>query len=110
MPLSDNGSGASVFSNWGANNSPTIVETVPEGGLDNDNQWPEGQWPEGDGLAEDIADDAQIDLSTRQSSAPTETGEKYDSGLQELATDTNDPGRVDNSGLQELVIDTNDPG
>jgi len=34
-------------------------------------------------------------LSTRQSSAPTETGEKCDSGLQELVIDTNDPGRAD---------------
>jgi len=94
-PLSDNGNGASAFANWEANNSPTIVETVPEGNSDNDDQWPEGQWPEGDGLAEDLADDAQVDLSTRQSSAPTEAGEKYDSGLQELVIDTNDPGRAD---------------
>jgi len=102
-PSSDSGNGASAISNWDANNGPTIVETVPEGDLDNDNQWPEGQWPEGDGLAEDLADNVQVDLSTRQSSAPTDTGEKYDSGLQELVIDTNDPG-------QELVIDTNDPG
>jgi len=94
-PSSDNGNGASAFSNWEANNSPTIVETVPEGGSDNDDQWPEGQWPEGDGLAEDLTDNAQVDLSTRQSSAPTETGEKYDSGLKELVIDTNDPGRAD---------------
>jgi len=70
------------------------VETIPEGDSDNDEQWPEGQWPEGDGHAEDLADDAQVDLS-RQSSAPTETGEKYDSGLQELVIDTNDPGQAD---------------
>jgi len=102
-PEPDSGNGASAFSNWDANNGLTIVETVPEGDLDNDDQWPEGQWPEGDGLAEDLADDVQVDLSTRQSSAPTDTGEKYDSGLQELVIDTNNPG-------QELEIDTNDPG
>jgi len=92
---SDSGDRASVFSNWEANNNPTIVETVPEGDSDNDDQWPEGQWPEGDGLAEDLADDAQVDLSTRPSSAPTETGAVYDSGLQDLVIDTNDPGRAD---------------
>jgi len=94
-PSSDSGNGASAFSNWEANNSPTIVETVPEGDSDNDDQWLKGQWPEGDSHAEDLADDAQVDLSTRQSSAPTETGEKYDSGLQELVIVTNDPGRAD---------------
>jgi len=91
-PSSDNGNGASAFANWEANNSPTIMETVPEGDSDNDDQWPEGQWPEGDGLAEDLADNAQVDLSTRQLSAPTEAGEKYDSGLQELVIDANNPG------------------
>jgi len=30
-PSSDCGNGASAFSNWGANNGPTIMETVPEG-------------------------------------------------------------------------------
>jgi len=88
--LSDSGDGASAVSNWEANNNPTIVETVPEGDSDND-----GQWPEGDGLAGDLADDTQVDLSTRQSRAPTETGERYDSGLQDLVIDTNDPGRAD---------------
>jgi len=94
-PSGDSGNGASAFSNWEANNGPTIVGTVPEGDSDNDDQWPEGQWPEGDGLAEDLADDVQVDLSTCQSSAPTGTGEKYDSGLQELVIDTNDPGGAD---------------
>jgi len=94
-PLSDSGNGASAFSNWEANNSLTIAETAPEGDSDNDDQWPVGQWPEGDRLAEGLADDAQVDLSTRQSSAPTETGEKHDSGLQELVIDTNNPGRAD---------------
>jgi len=41
--LSDSGDGASAFSNWEANNNPTIVETVPEGDSDNDDQWPEGE-------------------------------------------------------------------
>jgi len=92
---SDSGDGASAFSNWEANNNLTIVETAPEGNSDNDDQWPEGQWPEGEDLAGDLADDTQVDLSTRQSSAPTETGERYDSGLQDLVIDTNDPGRAD---------------
>jgi len=62
---SDSGDGASAFSTLEANNNLTIVETVLEGDSDNDNQWPEGQWPEGEGLAEGLADDAQVDLSTR---------------------------------------------
>jgi len=64
----------SSLNDWEANNNPTIVETAPEGVLDNDDQWPEGQWPEGDGLVEDLADDAQVDLSARQLNAPAETG------------------------------------
>jgi len=94
-PSSDSGDGASAFSNWEANHNPTIVETVQEGSSDGDDQWPEGQWPEGDGFAGDLADDAQVDLSARQLSAPIKTGAVCDSGLQDLVIDTNDPGRAD---------------
>jgi len=93
---SDSGDGASAFSTLEANNNPTIVETILlEGDPDNDNQWLEGQWPEGEGFAEGLADDAQVNLSTRPSGAPSETGAVYDSGLQDLVIDTNDPGRAD---------------
>ena len=106
------------------------METVLEGGSDNDDQTPEGQWPEGEGLAKDlandvqdclglakdIANDAQVDLSTRLSrlsSTPTTTNAVHNSGLQSLSTrPTNAPTETDacDSGLQDLVIDTNDPG
>jgi len=92
---SDGGDGASAFSTFDANNSPTIVETVLEGNSDDGDRWPEGA-----GLAGDLADDAQVDLIPRPSGASDETGTAYDSGLQTLAVNT----------TENLVIDTNNPG
>jgi len=89
------GDGASAFSIFDANNNPTIVETVLEGNSDDGDRWPEGE-----GLAGDLADDAQVNLNPRSSGASGETGTAYDSGLQTLAIDT----------TKNLVIDTNDPG
>jgi len=91
----DGGDGASAFSTFGANDNPTIVETVLEGNSDDGDRWPEGE-----GLAGDLADDAQVNLNPRSSGASGETGTAYDSGLQTLAIDT----------TKNLVIDTNDPG
>jgi len=71
------------------------VETVLEGNSDEGDRWPEGE-----GLAGDLADDAQVNLIPRPSGASDETGMAYDSGLQTLATNT----------TENLVIDTNDPG
>jgi len=91
---SDGGDGASVFSTFDANN-PTIVETVPEGNSDDGDGWPEGE-----GLAEDLANDVQVNLIPRTSGASDETGMAYDSGLRTLAVNT----------TKNLAIDTNDPG
>jgi len=86
---SDGGDEASAFSTSDANN-PTIVETVLEGNSDDGDRWREGE-----GLAGDLADDAQVNLIPRPSVASGETGTAYDSGLRTLAVDTNDPGRAD---------------
>jgi len=92
---SDGGDGASAFSTFDANNNPTIVETALEGNSDDGDRWPEGE-----GLAGDLADDAQVNLNTRPSGMSDKTGTAYDSGLQTLAIDT----------TENLVIDTNDTG
>jgi len=94
---SDGGDGASVFSTFDANN-PTIMETVQEGNSDDGDGWPEGE-----GLAGDLADDVQVNLIPRTSSASNKTGTAYNSGLrtlavnktENLAIDTNDLGRAD---------------
>jgi len=91
----DSGDGASVFSNWEANNNPTIVEAVPENGSSDDGQWPEGQWLEGDSHAEGSHDNARDDLSAKRLDAPSEGNAVCDSGLQDLVINTNDPGRAD---------------
>jgi len=72
---SDGGDGASAFSTFDANNL-TIVETALEGNSDDGDGWPEGE-----GLAEDLADDVQVNLIPRTSGASDETGMAYDSGL-----------------------------
>jgi len=92
---SDGGDGASAFSTFDANNNPTIVETVLEGNSDDGDGWPEGE-----GLAGDLADNAQVNFIPRPSGASDGTGTAYDSGLQTLA----------NNATENLVIDTNDPG
>jgi len=61
-PSSDSRDGASAFSTFGANNNPTIVETALEGNSDDGDGWPEGE-----GLAGDLADDAQVNLNPRPS-------------------------------------------
>jgi len=86
--------GASAFSTFNAN-SPTIVETVQEGNLDDGDGWPEGE-----GLAGGSANEVQVDLIPGTSGAPNEAGPAYDSGLQTLA----------DNATENLVIDTNDPG
>jgi len=59
------------------------VETVLEGNSDDGDRWPERE-----GLAGDLANDAQVNLNPRPSGASGETGTTYDSGLQTLAIDT----------------------
>jgi len=74
-PAQDGWDGASAFSAPGANNTPTIVETVQEGNSE-------------DSLEEvDLRDDVRVDLHNN-------TGSGYDSGLQGLAINTNDPGQA----------------
>jgi len=92
---SDGRDGTSVFSTFGANNNPTIVETVLEGNSDDGDRWLEEE-----GRAGDLADDAQVNLNPRPLGASGETGTAYDSGIQTLAIDT----------TENLVVDTNDPG
>jgi len=92
---SDGGDGASAFSTFDANNNPTITETVLEENSDDGDGWPEGE-----GLAGDLADDAQVNLIPRPPGVSDGTGTAYDSGLQTLA----------NNATKNLVIDMNDPG
>jgi len=91
---SDSGDGASALSTFDANN-PTAVETVQEGNSDDSDGWPEGE-----GLAEDLANDVQVNLIPRTSGASDETGTAYNSGLRTLAVNT----------TKNLAIDTNNPG
>jgi len=87
----DGGDETSAFSAFGANDSPTIVETAQEGNLDNGDE----------GLAGNLADDdAQVNLIPRLSGKCGEIGTACNSGLQTLVVNT----------AENLVIDTNDPG
>jgi len=63
------------------NDTSVLVETVQEGGLDDDGGWPEGGWPD---------DDMNPRLSNEHDPSST-----YDSGLQKLHIDTEDPGIAD---------------
>jgi len=74
-PTQDSGDGARAFSAPGPNNTPTIVETVQEGGSEDS--------PE----EVDLSDDARVDLHSN-------TGSGYDSGLRGLVINTNDPGQA----------------
>jgi len=92
----DSGDAASAFSAFGANNSPTIVETVQEGNSDDGDGWPDG-----DGLAGNAADDAaQVNLVPRTS----EACDACNSGIA-LGVNTESSHAAAN-----LVIDTEDPG
>jgi len=68
------------FASLLANDTSAIVETVQEGGSDDDGEWPEGEWP-----------DVNLDPRLSNTHDPSST---YDSGLQELLIDTEDPGRA----------------
>jgi len=63
------------------NDTSVLVETVQEGGSDDDGGWLEGAWPD---------DDMDPRLSNEYDPSST-----YDSGLQELHIDTEDPGIAD---------------
>ena len=71
---SDSGDGANTFATVLASNTLAVVETVQEGGLDDDEEWPE------------------INLNPRLSNTCNDPSLTHDSGLQELIIDTEDPG------------------
>jgi len=90
----DDDCGASAFSTFNTN-SPTVVETVQEGNLDDGDGWPEQQ----EGLVGDSANKAQVNLIPRasgwfppKSGASNEAGPACDSGLQTLAENASDSG------------------
>jgi len=74
--LGDSGDGTNTFATLLANDTSAIVETVQEGGSDDYGEWPE------------------VNLNPRLSNAYNDPNLTYDSGLQELVIDTNDPGRA----------------
>ena len=79
---SDSGDGASAFSTLGANNTSTIVETVQEGGSDDD-------------LVDvELDNNVRVDLSMRLSNPPNNANSVYESGLYGLVVDTKDPGQA----------------
>jgi len=67
---SDSGDGANTFATVLASNTSAVVETVQEGGSDDDEEWPE------------------VNLNPRLSNACNDLSLTYDSGLQELIIDT----------------------
>jgi len=69
------------FNSLLANDTSAFVETVQEGGSDDDRGWPEGAWPDDD-----------LDPRLLNVYDPSST---YDSRLQELHIDTEDPGIAD---------------
>jgi len=70
----NSGDGANTFATVLASNASAVVETVPEGGSDDDEEWPE------------------VNLNPRLSNSYNDPSLTYDSGLQELIIDTKDPG------------------
>ena len=100
-PTNSNNSGnaTSAFSAFGANNHPTIVETVQENLDDGDG------WPEGDGLAGNTTDDnVQVNSAPSASKADDEAGIAYDS------TTANGVDSASSHAVRNLVINTSDPG
>jgi len=77
VSLSDSRDGASAFASLQASNTLAVVETVQEGGLDDEEEWPE------------------VNLGPRLSDAHNDASSMYDSGLQELIINTKDPGCAD---------------
>jgi len=82
--LSDSGN-CGPFNSLLANDTSAFVEMVQEGGSDDDGEWPEGAWPD-DNLDPRLSN--VYDLNVYD---PSST---YNSGLQELHIDTEDPGRA----------------
>ena len=78
---SNDGEGTSAFSALHPNNTSTLVETVLEGGSDDD----QGEI--------DLDNDVRVDLSARLSNASNDTNTAHESSLQGLLIDTN--GRAD---------------
>ena len=71
---SDSGDGANMFATVLASNTSAIVETVQEGGSDDDEEWQE------------------VNLNPRLSNSHNDPSSTYDSGLQELIINTKDLG------------------
>jgi len=65
------------------NDTSAFVETVQEGGSDDDGEWPEGEWPD---------DNLDPRLSNAYDPNVYDPSSTYDSGLQELLIHTEDPG------------------
>ena len=81
----DNEYGTSAFSTLGGSDALIIVETVQEGGSDNDPKDLEDA---------DLGNDVRVDLSTRMSNAPNDAKLVCESRLHGLAIDTKDPGQA----------------
>jgi len=85
----DNEYGTSAFSTLGGSNASIVVETMQEGGSDND--------PEDLKVIDldvNLDNDVRVDLSTRMSNAPNDAELVYESRLHGLAIDTKDPGQA----------------
>jgi len=80
--LSDSGN-CGPFASLLANDTSAFVETVQEGGSDDDGEWPEGEWPD---------DNLDPRLSNANDPNVCDPSSTCDSGLQELLIDTKDPG------------------
>jgi len=74
---SDSGDGASAFASLQVSNALAVVETVQEGGSDDEEEWPE------------------VNLGPRLSDAHNGASLMHDSGLQQLIINAEDPGRAD---------------
>jgi len=84
---SDSGDGASTFASLQASNTSAIVETVQEGRSDDDEEWPE------------------VNLGPRLSDAHNDASSMYDSGLQELIIDTEDPVEIKSQSCKQFYLE-----
>jgi len=80
--LNNSGDGASAFATLHANIMSAIEETVQEGDSDYGQE------------DVDLGNNVRVDLSTRLSNASNDADSVYESGLQGLVSNTNDPGQA----------------
>jgi len=81
----NNDYGTSAFSTLGGSDALIIVETVQEGGSDNDPKDLEDA---------DLGNDVRVDLSTRMSNAPNDAQSVHESKLHDLVINAKDPGQA----------------